>query len=154
MSGRPLFIIVLFAAAGWAASPIPKEDSGASSGGARLYQTHCAACHGAEARGDGPRAIELPIAPPDLTRIAQRNGGIYPADRVYRTVDGRGYVKGHGGAGMPAWGDAFLVPDDAYSETKVRARLRQIVNYLASLQTTEPVQKQAGPERERTTRDR
>ena len=35
--------------------------------GARLYPEHCAGCHGAEGRGDGPAAAELRIPPADLT---------------------------------------------------------------------------------------
>ena len=42
--------------------------------GAQLYATHCAACHGAEGRGDGASASGLPIKPQDLTegRIVNR----------------------------------------------------------------------------------
>ncbi len=35
--------------------------------GARLYPEHCASCHGAEGRGDGPAAAGLRIPPADLT---------------------------------------------------------------------------------------
>ena len=35
--------------------------------GAALYPPHCARCHGAEGRGDGPDAGALPIPPADLT---------------------------------------------------------------------------------------
>jgi putative copper export protein/mono/diheme cytochrome c family protein len=35
--------------------------------GAALYPQHCAACHGAEGRGDGPDAAALPVPPADLT---------------------------------------------------------------------------------------
>jgi putative copper export protein/mono/diheme cytochrome c family protein len=35
--------------------------------GAALYPTNCAACHGAEGRGDGPLASTLPEPPADLT---------------------------------------------------------------------------------------
>ena len=35
--------------------------------GERLFEVHCAACHGAEKRGDGPQARALPIPPADLT---------------------------------------------------------------------------------------
>ncbi len=35
--------------------------------GAALYPAHCAACHGAEGRGDGPDAKGLPEPPADLT---------------------------------------------------------------------------------------
>lgn len=35
--------------------------------GARLFASHCAACHGANGRGDGPRAAALSARPADLT---------------------------------------------------------------------------------------
>lgn len=35
--------------------------------GARLYAEHCAACHGAAGRGDGPAAAGLKVPPADLT---------------------------------------------------------------------------------------
>jgi len=35
--------------------------------GAALYPEHCARCHGAEGRGDGPDAGALPVPPADLT---------------------------------------------------------------------------------------
>ncbi len=35
--------------------------------GAALYSRHCASCHGAEGRGDGPGAAGLPVPPADLT---------------------------------------------------------------------------------------
>ena len=35
--------------------------------GASLYPGHCAACHGADGRGDGPMAAGLPVPPADLS---------------------------------------------------------------------------------------
>ena len=35
--------------------------------GMALYPQHCARCHGAEGRGDGPDAVRLPVPPADLT---------------------------------------------------------------------------------------
>ncbi len=35
--------------------------------GARLFAANCTACHGADARGDGPAAKSLPVPPVDLT---------------------------------------------------------------------------------------
>jgi mono/diheme cytochrome c family protein len=35
--------------------------------GAALYPAHCAVCHGADGRGDGPAAAGLPVPPEDLT---------------------------------------------------------------------------------------
>jgi len=48
--------------------------------GASLFATSCAACHGAEARGDGPLATSLPIRPADLTAAhfwAHTEGDLY-----------------------------------------------------------------------------
>jgi high-affinity iron transporter len=49
--------------------------------GKALYATHCAACHGAEGRGDGPAAKGLEPAPSnfqDYARMAQRSAyGLY-----------------------------------------------------------------------------
>jgi mono/diheme cytochrome c family protein len=38
--------------------------------GAQLYQTHCAACHGVEGKGDGPQANSLSKPPTNLTDLA------------------------------------------------------------------------------------
>ena len=35
--------------------------------GQQVYAQHCAACHGADARGEGPLAHQLPMWPPQLT---------------------------------------------------------------------------------------
>jgi putative copper export protein/mono/diheme cytochrome c family protein len=48
--------------------------------GADVYAQHCAACHGARGRGDGPEAIDLQPPPPDLTAAqvhAQPDGDLY-----------------------------------------------------------------------------
>jgi mono/diheme cytochrome c family protein len=39
----------------------------ATAHGSRLFAANCAVCHGVEARGDGPAARSLPLAPADLT---------------------------------------------------------------------------------------
>jgi mono/diheme cytochrome c family protein/uncharacterized membrane protein len=48
------------------ASPTEFADSSIMHG-ARLFAANCAACHGADARGDGPAAKSLPEPPADLT---------------------------------------------------------------------------------------
>jgi putative copper resistance protein D len=48
--------------------------------GAPLYAENCAVCHGAQGRGDGPLAGELPVRPADLTEphlFAHKVGEIY-----------------------------------------------------------------------------
>ncbi len=106
----------------------------AAESGAGIYRTHCATCHGPTGKGDGPMAPRLRIAPPDLTLLARRNGGKYSFDKVYRIIDGRSPVPGHGGGEMPIWGDAFLEAREGYSEEKVKERITQVVHYLASIQ--------------------
>jgi mono/diheme cytochrome c family protein len=71
--------------------------------GAELFAAHCAACHGAEARGDGPMAEILAVAPPDLTGLAARAGGTFPLEQVVRSIDGRTMILSHGGP-MPLFG--------------------------------------------------
>jgi mono/diheme cytochrome c family protein len=102
--------------------------------GDALFKTYCASCHGKAAKGDGPLADSLRFRPPDLTLIAKRNKGKFDAEKVYRIVDGREAVKGHGGTDMPVWGDAFKRSVDGYSEKAVKARIDALVEYLKSIQ--------------------
>jgi mono/diheme cytochrome c family protein len=99
--------------------------------GRQLYADHCAACHGAAARGDGPAAASLRRPPTDLTRYARANGGVFPAERLRTVVDGRG-VGAHGSVEMPVWGSVFKAA--AGSESAARSRIEAIVAYLRSLQ--------------------
>src|SRR5690606_21834288 len=94
---------------------------------------YCAVCHGRAARGDGPLADQMKKAPPELTRYAQRNGGVYPSAMVARIIDGRNPLPGHGGPEMPVWGDVFKVGRGA-TEADVKARIDALVKYIESLQ--------------------
>ena len=73
--------------------------------------------------------------PSNLTEIAKRNGGEFPTDLVFRTVDGRQPVRGHGGPDMPAWGDMFLKSREGGDANSVRDTIGSLVEYLHSLQT-------------------
>jgi mono/diheme cytochrome c family protein len=101
--------------------------------GSASYKVNCAMCHGADARGDGPLTDRLSVRPPDLTLLARRNGGHYPADQVHRIIDGREPVKGHGGPDMPVWGDVFK-PGVGFTEEDLRRRIDVLVEYLRTLQ--------------------
>ncbi len=107
---------------------------GKGTSGADAFRTCCAACHGADGKGDGPRAASLRFHPADLTLIANRHGGSFPAEEVYRIVDGRRPVRGHGGPDMPVWGDVLRDPDTGYGEAAVRERIRAVVDYVRTLQ--------------------
>jgi mono/diheme cytochrome c family protein len=100
--------------------------------GIALFRTYCSSCHGTSAMGDGPLATELRRRPADLTTIARRNNGVFPREQVYRTIDGRQPVRGHGGPGMPVWGDVFVRTTG--NEALITARIEALVAYLEGLQ--------------------
>jgi nucleotide-binding universal stress UspA family protein/mono/diheme cytochrome c family protein len=102
--------------------------------GSAVFQTYCASCHGTTARGDGPLASSMTRKPANLTEIAKRNGGQYPSDMVFRTIDGRQPVRGHGGADMPVWGDAFKRSRDGGDEDRIKRVITSLVDYLESIQ--------------------
>jgi len=64
-----------------------QAGAGTREPGAMLFRTHCASCHGADARGAGPAAAAMRTPPPDLTTFARRN---FPSERVRQIIDGRG----------------------------------------------------------------
>ena len=106
----------------------------ASDGGRALFVTYCASCHGADARGNGPVADVLRSRPPSLTEFAVRNGGVFPAERVQRIIDGRDQsIRAHGSFEMPVWGDAFR-RRNGMSEEAVRAQIDSIVRFLSTIQ--------------------
>jgi len=103
------------------------------------YRMSCAVCHGEDARGNGPLAQLLTVKPTDLTKLAERNNGRFPTDRVVETIDGRTQVSGHGKRDMLAWGTRYAAevgPDyGPYgSETVVKTRILELVHYLQTTQ--------------------
>jgi nucleotide-binding universal stress UspA family protein/mono/diheme cytochrome c family protein len=102
--------------------------------GAELYRTYCASCHGVAARGDGPLASAMARRPADLTEIAKRNGGLFPTELVFRTIDGKKPVRGHGGPDMPVWGDAFARSRRGGDPEQVKQLIESLVAYLESIQ--------------------
>lgn len=97
MKALPLIAAIVFSA------PALAQDA---ERGARLFADHCAVCHGAGLRGDGPMAELLVTAPPDLTRISQRYGGTFPRAAMAWKIDGRDPIVSHGGD-MPLFGFVF-----------------------------------------------
>ncbi|MEO9824614.1 MAG: cytochrome c [Paracoccaceae bacterium] len=79
--------------------------------GAGLYETHCAVCHGREARGNGPMAPALLLQPPSLRDLVKRHGG-FPMERVVTRIDGRDPLVSHGSP-MPIYGPFFEGDDTA-----------------------------------------
>lgn len=105
--------------------------------GVELYKEHCASCHGEQGHGDGPVALSLRVGVPDLTRIAARQGGAFPVDRVRSVIDGRTPLAPHGTRNMPVWGWAFRASStstDAQAEYRTQALIGLLVDYLRSIQ--------------------
>ena len=133
---RPLASFLLLAAATVAATALaqPKMEIGK-----REFQTKCAVCHGTDGKGHGPYAETLKHALPDLTTMAQRNGGVFPVQRTYDNIEGAG--KGHGTRDMPVWGLTYTIqaaetlPDLPYNQASfVRTRIMAVIEYLTTLQ--------------------
>lgn len=125
--------IVLLAALPAAAGEGTDKDLGTIAG-SFTYKTYCAVCHGAGGKGDGPLSENLRFRPLDLTLIARRNGGSYPEETVFRIIDGRKPVKGHGGPDMPVWGDAFKNAESGFREDAVKERIQGLVDFLKTIQ--------------------
>lgn len=102
-----------------------------------MYEQLCASCHGPQGRGDGPVASLIKTGVPDLTRLAQRDGGEFPAEDVRRTIDGRYQRPAHGPRDMPVWGWEFYnstVTNDPVERARVDATIGKLVDYLRSIQ--------------------
>lgn len=115
------------------------------------YQQGCAACHGADGRGNGPVSAQLKVLPPDLTLLSKNNNGTFPADFVYEIIDGRKAVAAHGTREMPIWGDRYspdlfgelnvwprINPSEIHPsidpEAVVRLRILAVIDYLNRIQ--------------------
>jgi hypothetical protein len=101
--------------------------------GPALYKAYCAVCHGVDARGSGPMSMSLKVSPPDLTRIAARNGGVYPAARVEKIISGEEQVPGgHGTRAMPVWGPIFS--QISWDQDLGRLRIHNLAIYVGQFQ--------------------
>lgn len=104
--------------------------------GQSLYKAYCVSCHGTAGMGDGAVAASLKVEVPDLTRIAARRSGIFPAEQVRRIIDGRTMIPPHGTREMPVWGTSFRLAaaGDQLSEQRANSLVGLLVEYLRSLQ--------------------
>jgi mono/diheme cytochrome c family protein len=104
--------------------------------GREEFVAHCASCHGLDARGGGPAALALVTRPADLTRIAARRGGDFPADEIAAWIDGRLAPSAHGTREMPVWGVRLAggLPEGELTQDLVRGRILTVVEYLRSIQ--------------------
>jgi mono/diheme cytochrome c family protein len=109
--------------------------------GQKDYEKLCSLCHGMDAKGDGVFGDALKVAPPDLTVLARKNGGVFPAERISRVIDGREEIISHGPRDMPIWGTRYATRAAEHfagipyaQETYIRASVLQLVEYLSHIQ--------------------
>lgn len=108
-----------------------KQTSPAS--GAEMYKAYCASCHGLDGKGNGPAAEALKVPPTDLTALAVKNGGKYPALRVSAVIRGEQELAAHGSKDMPIWGNLFWGISGGH-ETEVQQRVTNLNKYIEGIQ--------------------
>jgi len=99
--------------------------------GQQIYKSYCAACHGDDAKGHGPAAPALKVAPPDLTLLAQNNKGVFPESHFSAVVVNGFGEPAHGSTDMPVWGPFFAGVND---QRLVTLRIQNLTKYIESLQ--------------------
>ena len=101
--------------------------------GQEMYKTYCAVCHGTDGKGNGPAAGALKVPPTDLTALASKNGGKYPAMKVSSVISGEEALPAHGSKEMPIWGHLFRSMSGGH-ESEVHQRITNLNKYIESLQ--------------------
>ena len=101
--------------------------------GKAIYKQYCASCHGSDAKGRGPAAASLNTRPSDLTLLAKRHEGKFPRDYLTGVLRFGQTYSAHGSQEMPLWGPIFQYVDN-YDETAVRQRIKNLCDYLESIQ--------------------
>jgi mono/diheme cytochrome c family protein len=135
LRGRAAAVLLLALLLGSAVTSVLAQEEELLARGRFLYRVYCASCHGESGKGDGASADTLKVKPANLTRLTRGNEGEFPFERVYRTIDGREVIRGHGTGPMPIWGLTFQELDrDVDQEDQVRGKILQLIKYLESFQ--------------------
>ncbi len=100
--------------------------------GGKIFSNYCASCHGVNAKGNGPVVPALKVRVPDLTTLARRNHGTFPAARVRDIIAGDEDHAAHGSREMPVWGPLFHQIDNDQDLGFVR--LKNLTEYLGRIQ--------------------
>ena len=99
-----------------------------------MFDFYCASCHGRDGKGGGRTAPALKVPPTDLTTLAERNKGIFPAARVEAVLKGTEKLStpAHGSSDMPVWGPIFRGLDTRAEVNE--SRIGNLVKYIESIQ--------------------
>jgi mono/diheme cytochrome c family protein len=139
MDRRNLLVLVLAAGTGFYAyavenpkiKTVPVTPTSAASG-IDMFKAYCAACHGLDAKGNGPAAPALKKQPTDLTQLSKANGGPFPGLRVIHVIEGRDELASHGSRDMPVWGPIFRSMERNTQVTTLR--LHNLAGYIEGVQ--------------------
>jgi mono/diheme cytochrome c family protein len=103
--------------------------------GQEMYMSYCAACHGRDAKGNGPAAPALKTAPTDLTTLTLRNDNKFPGMRVSGILRGNVELVSHGSVDMPIWGP-ILKTVSAGNPQGAELRITNLTDYIKSIQAS------------------
>jgi mono/diheme cytochrome c family protein len=111
---------------------VPVQRTNAASG-QEMYTSYCAVCHGSDGTGNGPAATALKSPPTNLTELAEKNSGKYPALHVSSVIRGEADLPAHGNKDMPVWGPLFRRISQG-NEGEVQQRIANLNQYIESIQ--------------------
>lgn len=137
-----LVVLAMFAVAQEAQQPaqnsetvikhVPVKATSAASG-KEMFNNYCAVCHGTDGKGVGPATSALKAAPTDLTALAAKNSGKYPALHVTSVIRGEAELPAHGNKDMPVWGPLFFRISQGH-ESEVQQRIANLNQYIEAMQ--------------------
>ncbi len=110
--------------------------------GHELYAALCSSCHGIDGRGDGPASPALMVPASDLTNLARRNGGEFPAIHTLNVILGDREISAHGAREMPVWEDIFR--RTAGSPAMARHLASNLNDYIKALQVEDTDEAKGG----------
>ena len=105
----------------------------APNSGVQMFDSYCAVCHGKDGKGGGPAASAMKTSPADLTLLAKKDGGQYPAAHVAAVIRGQAATPSHGSEDMPVWGPLFSSISQGHA-AQVQQRVANLVAYIDTLQ--------------------
>ena len=114
---------------------IPLATASASQSGKEAYIADCARCHGLDGKGSAPgmRMVSGYVSV-DLAQLSKANGGQFPRQRVYDTIDGRKRFPAHLVGDMPTWGLKYQQNAETPNSQELDKKISALVDYIESLQ--------------------
>ncbi|MGH8012479.1 MAG: c-type cytochrome [Candidatus Binataceae bacterium] len=142
--GAAVALLMLIGVTAHAQDESPNSGAGApaQTTGKQDFMKYCARCHGANGKGHGPDLYILSgVHPSNLTVLTEKNGGVFPSQKVVDIIDGRKVPPSHKRLDMPFWGVQFQPSGKEFtakSDALAKARIDRLANYIKSIQVEQP----------------